>query len=78
MQTASERNSVLLERIAGYRAPLPPHLARHLLVYELIGKKSIRKVSSIKNVLKNGSKTTLGKKNGRHVKSLTESVDSFY
>lgn len=34
MQTASERNSVLLKRIAGYRTPLSSHLARHLLVYE--------------------------------------------
>lgn len=38
MGTASKRNSVSLERIASYRAPLPPHLARHKLVY-LISKK---------------------------------------
>ncbi|CEG21162.1 hypothetical protein BN1080_00055 [Planococcus massiliensis] len=44
IQTASERNSVLLERIAGYRTPLPSHLARHLLVYEYSLKKSIRKL----------------------------------
>ena len=31
IRTASGRDSVLLERIASYRAPLPPHLARHLL-----------------------------------------------
>ncbi len=36
MQAASERDSVLLERIAGYRTPLPSHLARHLLVYRAI------------------------------------------
>ena len=47
MQTASERNSVLLERIAGYRTPLPSHLARHLLVYGLTGKKSIHKFETI-------------------------------
>ena len=35
MQTASERNSVLLKRIAGYRTPLSSHLARHLLVYDI-------------------------------------------
>ena len=28
-RTASGRDSVLLERIASYRAPLIPHLARH-------------------------------------------------
>ncbi len=33
MRTASKRNSVLLERIASYRAPLIPHLARHSSLY---------------------------------------------
>lgn len=52
MQTASERNSVLLKRIAGYRTPLSSHLARHLLVYKLSGGKSIRKTASVKIVLR--------------------------
>ena len=40
IRTASRRDSVLLERIASDRAPLPPHLARHFLVYSFSRKKS--------------------------------------
>ena len=42
IRTASKRNSVSLKRIASYRTPLPSHLARHLLVYELLLKKSTK------------------------------------
>src|SRR5690606_18180168 len=40
MRTASRRTSVLLERIASYRAPLIPHLARHFLLYDFFSQKS--------------------------------------
>jgi len=33
IRTTSGRNSVLLERIASYKVPLFPHLARHFKVY---------------------------------------------
>src|SRR5690606_1473346 len=46
MTTASERDSVPLERIAGYRTPLPSHLARRDSLYGLDEKKSTSSFSS--------------------------------